>query len=182
MGDPRPASADGTDSFLSHINDAENAGGEEPGAFKPTPEDILALLLFWATGIIVFLQFFTRYVLGNSFSWTEEIARYLLVGLTFIGAAGVAMRGEHIGLTYFRDLLPARARHVVEIAVGLLAVALLAGLAWYGGNVASLMGGQPMTSIDYSMGIVYWAVTGGLAATALRAALVVVRQIRRRRA
>ena len=39
------------------------------------PEDWLALALFWLMCAVVFLQFFTRYVLNDSFAWTEEIAR-----------------------------------------------------------------------------------------------------------
>jgi hypothetical protein len=53
------------------------------------PEDWLAFALFWALGFIVFLQFFTRYVLNDSLAWTEEIARYGLMCVTFIGGAMV---------------------------------------------------------------------------------------------
>src|SRR4051812_18891215 len=52
------------------------------------PEDWLAFALFWALAGIVFLQFFTRYVLNDSLSWTEEIARYGLMWLPFIRRAG----------------------------------------------------------------------------------------------
>src|SRR4051812_13928555 len=50
-------------------------------------EDWLALALFWMLGLIVFYQFFTRYALNDSAAWTEEIARYFLIGIVFIGAA-----------------------------------------------------------------------------------------------
>jgi TRAP-type C4-dicarboxylate transport system permease small subunit len=43
------------------------------------PEDWLAFAIFWALAAIVFLQFFTRYVLNDSVAWTEEIARYGLI-------------------------------------------------------------------------------------------------------
>ena len=38
------------------------------------PEDWLALAIFWIMALCVFLQFFTRYVLNDSYAWTEEIA------------------------------------------------------------------------------------------------------------
>ena len=49
-------------------------------------------MLFWALAIIVFLQFFTRYILNDSLSWTEEIARYGLMWLAFIGGAVVTRK------------------------------------------------------------------------------------------
>ena len=39
------------------------------------PEDWLAFVIFWSLAFIVFLQFFTRYVLNDSLAWTEEIMR-----------------------------------------------------------------------------------------------------------
>ena len=39
------------------------------------PEDWVAFVIFWSLAFIVFLQFFTRYVLNDSLAWTEEIAR-----------------------------------------------------------------------------------------------------------
>lgn len=55
-------------------------------------EDWIAFGVFWAMAVIVFLQFFTRYVLNDSLAWTEEIARYALIWITFIGAAVVVRR------------------------------------------------------------------------------------------
>ena len=58
------------------------------------PEDWLAFAIFWALAFIVFLQFFTRYMLNDSLAWTEEIARYGLMWVVFIGGAMVT-RAQH---------------------------------------------------------------------------------------
>ncbi len=50
-------------------------------------EDWLAFACSGRSHRIVFLQFFTRYVLNDCLAWTEEIARYGLMWVTFIGAA-----------------------------------------------------------------------------------------------
>src|SRR5712691_2032256 len=46
-------------------------------------EDWIVLAVFWALAVVVFYQVFTRYVLNDAAGWTEEIARYLLVAVTF---------------------------------------------------------------------------------------------------
>src|SRR5262245_53854058 len=49
-------------------------------------EGWIALALFWLLGLTVFYQFVTRYVMNDSAAWTEEVARYMLIGVVFIGA------------------------------------------------------------------------------------------------
>ncbi len=65
---------------------------DEEVVIEHHPEDWIAFVLFWALAIIVFLQFFTRYILNDSLSWTEEIARYGLMSLAFIGGAVVTRK------------------------------------------------------------------------------------------
>ena len=65
---------------LIHAEDAEVV-------IEHHPEDWIAFVIFWGLAFIVFLQFFTRYVLNDSLAWTEEIARYGLMWVVFIGGA-----------------------------------------------------------------------------------------------
>ena len=48
---------------------------EEVDLSHTIPEAWVALGFFWLLGVTVFYQFFTRYVMNDSASWTEEIAR-----------------------------------------------------------------------------------------------------------
>src|SRR6187551_1462803 len=84
------------------------------------PEDWLVMIVFWSLAFIVFLQFFTRYVLNDSLSWTEEIARYGLMWVTFIGGAMVTRRNSHIAVELLSNVMkpgPARATVLAVVDV-----------------------------------------------------------------
>ena len=69
------------------------------------PEDWIAFVFFWGLAFIVFLQFFTRYVLNDSLAWTEEIARYGLMWVVFIGGAMVTRRNTHIAVELLSNVM-----------------------------------------------------------------------------
>jgi TRAP-type C4-dicarboxylate transport system permease small subunit len=78
------------------------------------------------TGVIFFITtvtVFTRYILGFVPSWSEEVPRYLLVWITYLGAALAVKFKEHISLDVFFNLMPVRARQVGHILLnGLIAI------------------------------------------------------------
>src|SRR5262247_1160932 len=96
------------------------------------PEDWLAFVIFWSLAFIVFLQFFTRYVLNDSLSWTEEIARYGLMWVVFIGGAMVTRRNTHIAVELLSNVLPAGSGRVFILAlVDVIKLGFLGLLAWF---------------------------------------------------
>jgi len=78
------------------------------------------------TGVIFFITnvtVFTLYLLNVVPSWSEEVPRYLLVWITYLGAALAVKFKEHISLDVFFNLMPLRARQVGHILLnGLIAV------------------------------------------------------------
>lgn len=121
-------------------------------------EDWPAFLLFWGLTVIVFLQFFTRYVLNSSFGWTEEAARYFLIGVTFVGGAMVCRRRAHIAVEYLHTRLSRAGSRWLMITVDALTIAFLAYIAWVGWRMIGLMAPQKMAVIDLSMSWLYWVV------------------------
>ena len=140
------------------------------------PEDWIGLALLWIMGLLVFTQFFSRYVLNDSVAWTEEAARYLLIVLTFIGSAGAVRRGAHIRVESLELALPPTPRKVLWAIQDALRLGFWCFGAWIGVDVAMLMGTMPMDSLDASLAWVYWPVALGFAAMAVRE----VQWIRRR--
>ena len=121
------------------------------------PVDAIVFAVFWLLFITVFLQFVTRYVLNDSLTWTEEIARYLLIGVTFVGSVMAVRKGSHIAVEAGLKAMPRRLRHVVLMAVDLLTLAFSLFLAWTSVQLAQNTK-QAMVSIDIPKAYVYWLV------------------------
>jgi len=137
-----------------------------------------ALALFWALGLTVFYQFFTRYALNDSAAWTEEIARYLLIGVVFVGAAVGVKRNNHIHVDLLYRYLPRGAGRVMATAVDVLRVAFFAATVVLTVQMMLRMGNYKMTIIDAPMNIVYGVCLAGFAAMLVRAVLIAVRHWR----
>lgn len=142
-------------------------------------EDWLSLGFFWLLALTVFYQFFTRYVLSDSASWTEEIARYLLIVVTFVGASMAMRRNSHIHVEFLYRWLPARVGRILSTAVDLVRIAFVAYATWLSVELVPKMHNLKMTVIDVPMSIIYGLVTFGFAMMTVRAVQVAVRHARR---
>jgi TRAP-type C4-dicarboxylate transport system permease small subunit len=124
-------------------------------------EDWLAFFFFWALAATVFLQFFTRYALNDSASWTEEIARYLLICTVFVGAAISVRKNNHIHVDFFYRYLPRPVTRVMSTFVDLFRIAFFAYAAWLTWQLMQRIGGQRMAIVDLPIGLMYSVVLGG---------------------
>jgi TRAP-type transport system small permease protein len=142
---------------------------DEAVDLSDTPvEGWLALALFWVLGAVVFTQFFTRYVLNDSASWTEEIARYLLVGTVFVGAGIGVAKNNHIQVDLLYRYLPHGAARALATAVDLLRIAFFAAMTVFTAQMMGKLQGMQMSVIDLPMNIVYGVCLFGLACMTLR--------------
>ena len=126
------------------------------------PEDWIAFAIFWGLAFIVFLQFFTRYVLNDSLSWTEEIARYGLMWVVFIGGAMVTRRNTHIAVELLSNVMkPGPLRAALLALVDFIKLAFLGLLAFVSWTITERMHFQRMTVFDLPMSYVYAGVALG---------------------
>ncbi len=135
---------------------------EEEVVVEHHPEDWLAIAVFWVLAFIVFLQFFTRYVLNDSLAWTEEIARYALIWVVFVGAAMVTRRNSHIAVELLSNLLPQSAARTVLLAfIDTVKLLFMGLLAYFSLTIVERMHYQRMTVFDLPMSLVYAGVVLG---------------------
>lgn len=80
------------------------------------------------TGMILFVilifacvaQVFFRFVLNNSLSWTEELARYCFIWMHMIGASLLIEASGHATVTVILDLMHGAVRKVFDILIELI--------------------------------------------------------------
>jgi TRAP-type C4-dicarboxylate transport system permease small subunit len=132
---------------------------------------------FWALATIVFAQVVARYVFGNSIGWSEEVARALLVAITFLGCAIAMRRNTHIAIEVAFAYLPAGVARVLVTVIDVLKIAL-SGALTYMGYVLTVTTRQKLTSIDVSKAWLYGPVTAFLALMTVFAVLVAWRHWR----
>jgi TRAP-type C4-dicarboxylate transport system permease small subunit len=139
--------------------------------------DLPGLIALWCLASIVFLQFFTRYVLNDSLAWTEEIARYVLIVVGFFGAISVTRKGTHIFLEFFYRYLSPRAGKWLTTLMELVSLAFYGYLAWLAVELA-MKTRTKMASVEIPKSLLYWSVAVALAAMTFYSAYWLVRKIR----
>ncbi len=151
-------------------DDGEFHATDEEVDLSATPvEAWVALVFFWLLGLTVFFQVFTRDVLNDSASWTEEIARYLLIATVFTGATIGVAKNNHIHVDFFYRYMPAPMGRAMSTLVDLLRVGFFGAATFLTAQMMQKLGSYKMTIIDLPMNIVYGVVMAGFAAMCLRA-------------
>jgi TRAP-type C4-dicarboxylate transport system permease small subunit len=128
---------------------------------------------------VVFLQFFTRYILNDAIAWTEEIARYFLMWVTFVGAAVAMRRRTHINVEVLQKYLPVHLLRILNFSIDIITVVFVSLLCWYSLTIVERMHIQRMTVFDWPMSIVYAGIGLGCLLLLLRAIHVFVLNARR---
>lgn len=103
----------------------------------------------------------TRYLLGNQAGWTEELARFLLIWISLLGAAYAVSRRSHIAIQLFPDRLEkGRRKKLYRLIDGLILLFALFVLVIGGGYYVWLTFylGQRSPSLKVPVGIFYLAV------------------------
>jgi len=103
---------------------------------------------------VITLQIISR-VLFTAVGWTEEVARFLLVWMTFLAGTLAFQRGRHIAVTFAVDALPLAARRIVRLAALAVVLALLIALMVIGYRYMQVQSFQKSASLRISMTYIY---------------------------
>src|SRR5476651_968370 len=121
--------------------------------------DATAAILLAADLLVVCGSVLLRFLFNAPVEWADDVARGLMVGSSFSGAASALARSENLGVAFFIDMLPAGPRRVID-AVGALLVTVISGyvtfnalkLGWLTTGQTS-GSGLPLELTFYPMGV-----------------------------
>src|SRR3954462_8653094 len=88
--------------------------------------DAIAAVLLAADLLVVIGSVLARFLFNAPVEWADDVARGLMVGSSFFGAASALARGENLGVAFFIDMLSSGMRRVVD-SVGALLVTIISG-------------------------------------------------------
>jgi TRAP-type C4-dicarboxylate transport system permease small subunit len=135
--------------------------------------DILSRASNWCVGLlIVFLVsimvidvnvgVFCRYVLNDALSWTEELSRYCMVWMAYLGMSLAVRDKQHMGLDFIVEKFSPRARSYIELGNRIVVMAFLVIVLRYSLSHLKVVRVQSSPSMEISMFWPYLAVTVGM--------------------
>ena len=122
----------------------------------------LMILILAAMAMMVFANVALRFLTDESILWVEEVSRYLMIWLTFLGAGVVLRYGGHIGIDTLQDLFPRQAP-AVRVVICVLLLGFFGFMVWIGTRYAMLTWGQTTPVMQIPVGVVYLAMPVGFA-------------------
>lgn len=116
----------------------------------------LAGISFIAMVVLTCWQVFTRYVLKNPSSWSEELVSYLFAWASLLGASLITGERGHMNIPIVVERLGSGARKALGIFAELVAFAFSAIILVYGGvQITQLAMGQMTSSLGVAVGVFY---------------------------
>src|SRR5579864_3945823 len=76
--------------------------------------DTVAAVLLAADLVVVCVSVLARFLFNAPVEWSDDVARGLMVGSSFFGAASALARGDNPGVKFFVERFPSRVRAVID--------------------------------------------------------------------
>ncbi|MFV8829582.1 TRAP transporter small permease [Alkalihalobacterium sp. APHAB7] len=115
----------------------------------------LLIAIFIVLIVAVFCQVLFRFVINQPLAWTEELSRYSLVWVTFLGAAHAMATKSHIGMSALVDKSPLLLRRFFIIIAALVSLGFFFIMIQQGFNLVGRSMTQLSAVLRIPMGYVY---------------------------
>lgn len=143
------------------------------------PEDYVAIAVMILLLIDITLQIVTRYVFNNPLGWTEEIARYLLIVLTFAGAPIAVRNNSNVSLDFILTNAPPQVRKVFNFITTIIELFFYAYGTYLSWEMTLFSKKRFLVTIKISKAIVYGFITIAFAFMTYRCLIRLIRMFRK---
>src|SRR6478609_8298923 len=107
------------------------SGGHRITAGLLLVSDAIAAVLLAADLLVVIGSVLLRSLFNAPVEWSDDVARGLMVGSSFFGAASALARGENAGVAFFVDRVPSQARRIIDAVAALLVLIIATYVAFH---------------------------------------------------
>jgi TRAP-type C4-dicarboxylate transport system permease small subunit len=123
--------------------------------------ELLVMVVVAVLVVDVLWQVFTRFILKDPSTWTEELAVFMLIWVSLLGAAVALNRGAHLGIDYFVGKLSPQKRLYTEVFVFVCVSLFSVTVMVIGGTdlvIKTVNLGQVSPALGVKVGYVYLAI------------------------
>jgi TRAP-type C4-dicarboxylate transport system permease small subunit len=132
--------------------------------------DVLGRLLSIVVGaflalmsVLMFAQVLGRFIFKNGLFWAEELSRFSMVTMVYLGAALACKYRDHIAVTVLEGMMKGPVLKIYRILIALVSIGFLFILTYYGFGVLSLVNSQRSANMQIPMSLVYVMIPLGAA-------------------
>ena len=133
-------------------------------------DELLSCFFLLGMCAIIAVQVFTRYVLGFSLDWSEELGRYLFIWSVYIGCSYAMKVDRHLEITFVRHFWGGRFARPATLIAYSLSVIFNIVCVWFGVKMILFLmkTGQNSAAMEVKMYWVYLAIPLGMGMMAIR--------------
>lgn len=135
----------------------KGVGGGVIGVLNAIPMVLGVALMLGISGIVC-ANVVARYVFNSGLIWADEASRFMLIWVTFLGAAALVRLGEHITVDVFVSYMPGAVQAATYVLTQLLSAFLAVVLIWQGIEQVGKQAEQISPAMQINMGTVYTVV------------------------
>jgi len=137
----------------------------------------LLIIMLAVMSVIIFANVTLRYTTSQSIEWAEEVARHLMIWLTFIGCGPVLRYGGHIAIENLQDALPGRVSQALRLLIAILMTGFCVFCIVTGLDYMDRTQYQITPATQISMAWIYAALPIGMTMTLIHWLLIVRRYV-----
>lgn len=124
-------------------------------------------LMLGAMSILIIVQVFSRFVINLPIHWSEEVSRYLMIYIVFIGASLAMRHNKLISVELLPEMVNENKRRIITIIIMVISIVFFVILFKQGIDILGRVKGQSSAGLGISMAIPYAAIPIGSVLLAL---------------